>query len=76
MGKILYVVYSKVVNWQLASIERDYIKDIIAIYDTEAEAQECCEVLNTDEYQEEFLYREVKLNDCLVLSEKLRKMKP
>jgi hypothetical protein len=69
-----YVVYTKVLDWQLASIERDYIKDIVAIYDTEEEAQEACEVLNTDNYEEEFLYREFEVNENPELTAKLRKL--
>ena len=68
----VYIVYSKVLDWQLASIEREYIKSIVAIFDTEAEAQECCELLSVDNYQEEFLYQPFEVNECKEL-EKLRK---
>lgn len=69
------MVFSRVEDYQLASIERDYIKNVITVYDTEEQAISCCETLSMDNYEEKFFYERIVLNKCDLLKNKLLQLK-
>lgn len=69
---MVFVVYSRVKDWQLCSIERDYIKEIVAVYDERDDAEDCRDLLSVDNWEEEFFIEEMNMNECMQLDDKKR----